>query len=269
MPSKESGIPAWQEVTLEEPFPVYAGQYRISADLAIDVERAQRFGEKEKHSSSDVIDIGLDDNLAWESHLIHFQGCDYDDQLTLVPDKEAIAALRKHLLDCAIEDDRPYAQLLHQIVWLKMQVEQPELYARMLELERTRLPFRSEAEADLQKQELAQARQSASSDANEIRKWFHDQYRELLLETAQQLVQVYKSHPELRGDEDFQVDLVDGFANWHDAAATLFGSADSYVTHDEVTNFLKQAGGSRSYISTFLKEHKSSLAGELPEYKGR
>jgi len=268
LPSKESSTPTWQEVTLEEPFPVYVGQYKIRANLAFDLEMAQRFGEKVKHSSSDEIEIGLDDNLGWKDHLIHFQDCEYDDQLTLVPDEEAIAALRKHLNDCTGTFPEPYAELLHKIVWLKMQVEQADLYSRMLELESTRLPFRSEAEADLQRLELAQARLSARSDANRIRKSFHDQYRELLLETAQQLVRVYKLHPELRGDQDFQSDLDDDFANWHDAAASLFGGADSYISRDEVVGFLKQAGRSQQYIAVFLKQEKSNLPLIDPEYHG-
>jgi hypothetical protein len=118
----------------------------------------------------------------------------------------------------------------------------------------------------LQKAELAQARLGAAGDASRIRQWFDDQYRELLLETAQQLVLRYRSHPELHGDEDFQGDLEDGFENWHDAAASLFGGADSYVSRDEVINFLKRAGRPQKYIAIFLKDQKSDLPLSLPEY---
>jgi hypothetical protein len=266
LPSEESKTPTWQEVTLGEPFPVYVGQYKIGAELAIDLERAERFGERAKHSSSDEIEIGLDDNLAWKDHLVHFRSCEYDDRLTLVPDTEAIASLRKHLSACARTFDEPYAMLLHEIVWLRMQVEQPALYARMLELERSRPVLRGEEEADLQKLEVAQAQQSAASEAHRIRQWFHDQYRGLLLETAQQLVLAYKSHPELHGDQDFQGDLEDGFENWHDVAATLFGGADSYLSREEVAGYLKQGRFSQKYIGRFLKDHKNDLPGEFPTY---
>jgi hypothetical protein len=266
LPSQQTKVPAWEEVTLEEPVPVYVGRYRVRANLAFDLEIADRFGDKTGHSASDEVEIGLDDNLAWKNRLIHFRGCEYNVQLTLVPDEEAITALRKRLNDCARTLAEPYAGLLHEIVWLKMQVEQPDLYMRMLELERTRLPFREEADADLQKAELAQARLGAAGDASRIRQWFDDQYRELLLETAQQLVLRYRSHPELHGDEDFQGDLEDGFENWHDAAASLFGGADSYVSRDEVINFLKRAGRPQKYIAIFLKDQKSDLPLSLPEY---
>lgn len=254
-------------MTLGEPFPVYVGQYKIKADLAIDLERAERFGDKAKHSSSDEIEIGLDDDLAWRDHLVHFSDCEYDDRLTVVPDTEAIASLRKHLGACASTFDEPYAKLLHEIVWLRMQVEQPALYARMLELERSRPVLRGEEDVDLQKLEVAQAQQAAATDANRIRQWFHDQYRVLLFETAQQLLLAYKSHPEVQvGDLDFQDDLEDGFGNWHDAAATLFGGADSYLSREKVAGYLKQAGFSQKYIGGFLKDHKNNLPLELPTY---
>jgi hypothetical protein len=235
--------------------------------LAIDLELAERFGEKKKHSSSDEIEIDMDDNLAWKDHLIHFRSCEYDDQLSLIPDADAIASLRKHLSACARTFDEPYAMLLHEIVWLRMQVEQPALYARMLELERNRPVLRGDDEADLQKMEVAQAQQNAAPEANLIRQWFHDQYRALLSETAQQLLLSYKVHPELHGDEDFQSDLWEGFANWHDAAATLSGGADSYLSREEVAGYLKQTGFSQNYINRFFKDHKSNLPGDLPTYR--
>jgi hypothetical protein len=267
LPSAESKAPTWQEVTLGEPFPVYVGQYKIRADLAIDLEWAERLGEK-KHSSSDEIEIGLDDNLAWKNHLVHFRACEYNDSLALIPDEDAVSALRKHLDACAETFDDKYAELLHKIVWLRMQVEQPTLYARMLELERSRPPLRSDEEADLQRQEVAQAQLSAANDANRIRQWFHRQYRGLLVETARQLVKQYKSHPEGKvGDVDFQDELEDSFGNWHDAAATLLGGADSYLSQEEVAGYLRQAGLSKKYIAGFLKGHKNNLPGELPSYQ--
>jgi hypothetical protein len=118
----------------------------------------------------------------------------------------------------------------------------------------------------LQKAELGQAQLSAGGDATLIRHWFHDQYRRLLLETAQQLVLRYSSHPELHSDPDFQGDQEDGFDNWHDAAATLFGGADSYLSRREVSSYLKQAGFSQIFIGKFLKSHKNNLPGDLPTY---
>lgn len=44
LPSQHSDLPTWQEVKLTEPFPVYVGQYRISAKLAYDEEVSGRFG---------------------------------------------------------------------------------------------------------------------------------------------------------------------------------------------------------------------------------
>lgn len=264
LPSEQANAPRWQEVTLGEPFPVYVGQYKIRAELAFDLEVGERFGEKTKHSSSDEIEVGVDDNLGWKDHLIHFHECEYDDRLTLIPDSAAIAALRKHLDSCARTFDEPYAMLLHKIVWLRMQAEQPDLYARMLELERSGPVLRREEEADLQKAELAQAQLSALGDATRIRHWFHDQYRRLLLETAQQLVLRYRSHPDLHGDPDFQGDQEDGFENWHDVAATLVGGADSYLTREEVARYLKEAGFSQKYIGVFLRDHKNNLPGAFP-----
>ncbi len=267
LPSEVSDAPTWSEVTLKEPFPAYVGQYKITADLAFDLEMAERFGQTQKHASSNEVEISVDDNLGWKNHLIHFHDCDYDFQLALVPDEEAVGALRKHLNECARTFDEPYTELLHEIVWLKMQVEQPELYSRMLELERTRLPFRRDEEADLQMQELEQARTSAAGDVKQIHNWFHDQYRELLLETGKQLVQAYKSHPELHHNQDFQEDLQSGFESWHDAAACLFGGADSYVSREEVVMFLKEAGRSQKDIAAFLENHKSNLPLATPEYQ--
>jgi len=266
LPTQPSKKPDWRSVTLEEPFPVYPGQYKLKAVLAYDLEISDRFGEPETHSTSDEVEIGMDDNLSWTNHLMHFSRCDYDVHLTLVPDSDAVAALRKHLAECTGTFPEPYAELLHEIVWLKMQVEQPELYARMLQLERSRPPLRGEDEAELQQRELEQARLSALSDAKQIQQWFHDQYRELLLETAEQLVTAYNSHPNLRDNEDFLEDLDDGFENWHDAAASLFGRADSYLSRHEVVNFLKRAGRSQKYVEAFVKNEKSDLPLSLPEY---
>jgi len=245
LPSQQSQAPAWQEVTLEEPLPVYDGQYRIRAILAIDLEVSERFGEAERHSASVELEIMVDDNLGWKDRLIHFHNCDYDDLLTVMPDSSAIAALRQHLDDCAVDRDESLAELLHEIVWLKMQVEQPSLYSRMLELEH--------------------GQTAEPGEANRIRQWFHDQYRALLLQTARQPVHAYKSHPKLHGDQEFQENLESGFENWHDVAASIFDGADSYVSREEVADFLKQAGRSQKDIALFLKDKKSNLPLMLPE----
>lgn len=266
LPSQESNEPVWQDVTLGEPFPVYVGRYRVRADLAVDLESEERFGVKAQHSSSDEIEIGLDDNLAWEDHLVHFNECEYDERLSLIPDATAIAGLRKHLYGCATTFAEPYAMLLHEIVWLRMQVEQPDLYKRMRELERSRPVLRSEEEADLQQAQLKEARLTAADDANRIRLYFHDQYRLLLLETAQQIVLRYKSHHEQKGDQDFQEDIQDGFENWHEGAASLVGGANSYLSREEVVRFLKDAGRSQKYIARFLENQKSDIPLSLPEY---
>jgi hypothetical protein len=84
------------------------------------------------------------------------------------------------------------------------------------------------------------------------------------LETAQQLVLRYRSHPDLHGDPDFQGDQEDGFENWHDVAATLVGGADSYLTREEVARYLKEAGFSQKYIGVFLRDHKNNLPGAFP-----
>jgi hypothetical protein len=265
LPSKQSQVPVWQEVTLEEPLPAYAGQYRIKASVAIDLEVSERFGSAERHAASGEVEIMVDDNLGWKDRLIHFHNCDYDDLLTVLPDVDAIAALRQHMDDCAVDRDESFAEILHEIVWLKMQVEQPELYARMLELERGSPVLRGEEEADLQKRELAQAQLTAAGDANRIRQWFHEQYRALLLQTARQLVHAYKSHPELHGNEEFEDSLESGFENWNDVAAAMFDDADSYVSRKEVADFLKQAGRSQKYVAQFLKERKSHLPLMSPE----
>ena len=266
LPSQQSNVPAWKEVTLGEPFPVYAGQYKVSANLAFDREMAERFDEKARHSTSDELEISLDDNLGWGNHLIHFRDCDYDVALTLIPQQEAIEALQHHVPDCAQKWSEDLAQLLHEIVWLKMQVEQPELYVRMLELEHGRLPFRGEDEAELQKAELEQARLSAKGDVQQIQRWFHDQYRSLLLEAGRSLVGIYKSQPELRND-GFHEDEINDFGEWYDTAASMPGGGDAYVSRSEVANLLRQAGASQNYISAFLKEHKSNQPLLRPEYR--
>ncbi|HEY3972061.1 MAG TPA: hypothetical protein VGM18_03600 [Candidatus Sulfotelmatobacter sp.] len=268
LPSQESNEPTWQEVTLGEPFPVYVGQYRIKASLAVDQEVAERFGEAPKHSSSDEIDVHLDDNLGWKDRLIHFDKCEYEAALTLLPDEDAVAALRRHLGDCAAADwPSSIDQLLHRIVWLKMQVEQPDLFSRMLDLERGRPALRGEEEADLQKVELEQAQLSASGDAKSIRQWFRDQYRDLLLQTAEQLVAKSRAHPELRDDQDFQEDLANSFENWLEATASLPGGADRYVTRQEAINFLKRAGFSQKYVTELLKHRQPDPELGLPEYQ--
>lgn len=267
LPSRPSQTPEWSTVTLGEPFPVYPGEYKLKAILAFDSEVAGRFGKLQTHSSSDEVEISLDNNLDWQNRLTHFSECDYDVRLTLIPDSQALAALRTHLSGCAKTWPEPYTELLHEIVWLKMQFEQPKLYSRMRELERSAPAMRNEDEAALQQQELEQARMNAASDANQIRQWFHDQYRELLLQTADQLVATYNSHPELRGDEDFEFDLADGFENWHDAAASLVGGSNRYMSRQEVLSYLRRAGFPPTYIQGFLKDHKSDLPLIIPEYR--
>jgi hypothetical protein len=120
---------------LEEPFPASVGQYKITAILGFDLEVQDRFGEAEEHSSSGAVEIAVDDDLGSKDRVTHFHNCDYENVLTVVPQKEAITALRHHLDDCAVEDSEFFATLLREIVWLKMQVEQPRLYSRMLVLE--------------------------------------------------------------------------------------------------------------------------------------
>jgi hypothetical protein len=100
-----------------------------------------------------------------------------------------------------------------------------------------------------------------------IRQWFHDQYRDLLLETARQLVIAYKSHPELHSDPDFRDNLENGFENWHDGAASLWDGADGYLSRDETRDFLKQAGRSERYITAFLKNKKTQLPLILSHYR--
>ncbi len=225
----------------------FPGHYRITASLQIDLEEREVIGDTRRLSPSDGVETVLDDNLGWKNQLMHFHNCDYDDALTLLPDPDAVAALRRHLDDCAVEDDRNFGDLLDKIVWLKLQRERPHLYARMRKLE--------------------QAEPGEKGDASSIQAWSHDSYRGLLLETANKLVRAYKDHPELHGNEDFEENLESGFENWHDAAATLCGGADNYVGRPEVTKFLKEAGRSQRYISDFLREHKSNLPGDLHEYQ--
>ncbi len=245
LPSQQSAAPAWHVVTLGEPFPAYAGQYKIKAILAFDLEISERFENAERHFASDEVEIAVHDNLDWKNRLIHFHNCDYDDGLTVMPDADAIAAMSQHLDDCAVDDDESFATLLHEIVWLKMQVDEPGLYSRLLELEH--------------------GQAAEPGEANRIRQWFHDQYRRLLIRTARQLVNTYKSHPELHGDQEFQENLEGGFENWHDAAASLFDGADGYVRREEVADFLKQAGRSQKYVAQFLKDKKSDLPLKVPE----
>lgn len=268
LPSQPSQKPDWRAVTLQEPFPVYSGQYKLKAVLAYDWEVSDRFGEPQSHSSSDEIEISLDDNLGWKNRLVNFDKCDYDVALTILPDEDAIAVLRRHLGDCASADwPSSIYQLLHRIVWLKMQVEQPNLYSRMLELEHTQTPPQRVDDPDPPRMKLEQSQSNAADDANRIRQWFREQYRELLLQTGQQLVAKSKAHPELRGDQDFQEDLADSFQNWLDASASLFGGADTYVTHEETINFLKRAGFSQKYVAELLKNQKSDPELGFPEYQ--
>jgi hypothetical protein len=88
LPSQSSQRPDWRTVMLGEPFPVYPGEYKVKADLAYDLELSDRFGEPQTHSSSDEVEISMDDNLSWKNHLMNFSNCDYDVRLTLVPDSE-------------------------------------------------------------------------------------------------------------------------------------------------------------------------------------
>lgn len=244
LPSQESQVVDWHAVSLNEPVPVYPGQYKIRAILAFDWEVNDRLTETQTHSTSDEVVVFVDDNLSWKDRLIHFDNCDYDDVLDTVPDADAVGALSRHLGDCAATWDTSIAQILHRIVWLKMQVEQPDLYSRMMGMEKGHV--------------------EDPGDPVRIHNWFRDQYRLLLLETARQLVAKYKAHPELRGDQDFQEDVEGSFENWHDAAASLCGGPNNYLSRAEVMNFLRQAGRSQRYIDKFFRERKSDIPLDLP-----
>jgi hypothetical protein len=49
----------------------------------------------------------------------------------------------------------------------------------------------------------------------------------------------------------------------------LMEGANSYVSREQVTTYLKQAGRSRAYAEQFMKEEKPDLPLELPEYHAR
>jgi hypothetical protein len=246
-PAQQSPRPIWQDTTLQEPFPTTAGHYKIIASLQSELEAREIFGDSQKLSPSDEVEIVLDDNLGWKDSLTHFHNCDYDDKLTLLPDIDAVAALRRHLDDCAVEvDDREYRDLLDELVWLKLQLERPDLYTEM--------------------QKFEQAEPAEVGEVSSIQAWIHDRYRDLLLETAHKFVRAYKEHPDLHGNEGFEEDLSSGFENWRDAAATLCGGADDYISRAETIKFLKDAGRSQKDINAFLAGHKSVLPGDFHEY---
>jgi hypothetical protein len=69
--------------------------------------------------------------------------------------------------------------------------------------------------------------------------------------------------------QDFGENLETGFENWYDAAAMLMEGANSYVSREQATTYLKQAGRSRAYAEQFMKEEKPDLPLELPENHAR
>jgi hypothetical protein len=249
-PHQQSQKLVWQEAKLGEPFPATVGDYAITAVLAYDLELNEQFQQGEALSTSNVVEISTDDDMGWKAKLLQFKGCDYDDELTILPDDDVIKILRRHLNNCAVEEDESFGKLMREIVWLELQVKRPEMYTRIKELEAYQ-PVEGEQPAE-------------GEESKRIGQWFHDGYRDLLLETARQLVSTYKSHPELSHDDDFSNNLESGFENWYEAAASLCGGADSYISHDEVVKFLKDAGRSREYIETFLKTQKDDVPAISP-----
>jgi hypothetical protein len=239
LPSEQSEKPVWQEFTLQEPFPSSIGQYKIAAALAFEAEIQENRGVSDTQSSSDEVEITIDDEFGWKSRLIQFPNCDYEEAVTVLPDNDAVSALRSHLNDCAVEDSESFSTVLQKIVWLELQLKRPSLYARIMQLEA--------------------GQPAAEGESNPIAHWFRDEYRALLLQTARQLVLAYKSQPELHRDEDFQDNLESSFENWHDAAASLCGGSDDYVSRVEVAGFLQEAGFSQKYIRAFLRNQKTNL----------
>lgn len=224
--------PIWETVTVEEHFPVTAGAYILGvADASIGYIEGD-LGEYLSSSSADALRIEIEDDPAWHAALFHPKGCDYE-ALRVWPEVKAISSLRRELGDCAKTDRAlDLKNAMDAIVSLELQMNHPDLYKRMQELENYETPRESEADR--------------------IRSWFQTQYRALLIEAASQLVDEYRAHPEKHQDDDFDDELDNAFDNWKDALTDFCDHEHPLVNRRESMLFLRNAGRSPEYINSFL-----------------
>ena len=227
---QRSSQPKWQEVTLDENFPMSRGRYSVTASL--DSPRDSFSGK------SQALEITLTDDPEWKTGILHFEDCNYNETLTVLHDaRSAIAALRAHLGDCAKQNDyRDLTRAIAAIVWLDLESNHTETYRSIREFHRLhsgdtlRPPYRKEPAP--------------------IRRWVRARYRELVLETANQLVREYQSHPDKRGDPDYDHDFDEAFTNWQ--KSVIVGCVP-FLNASEVQRLLRAAGRGDEYIHNALQ----------------
>lgn len=232
--AQQSSQPKWHEVTLDENFPVSAGRYSVTASAESSSDSpSESFPRK-----SQPLEITIADDPDWETKVLRFENCKYDEALTVLPDaRNAIAALRDHLGDCAKQSDYALKSAIAAIVSIDLQSNHAEIYRRIRE-------FHSVHSSDSIHPPYRQERAR-------IRRWVRARYRALVLETANQLVREYQSHPEKRGDADYSNEFDDGFANWQKSITV---GCQPFLSAAEIQRLLKAAGRSDEYIRDFLHD---------------
>lgn len=232
--AQQSSRPKWHEVTLDEHFPASAGLYSVTASVN------SLFGTPSESFSAkpETLEITIADDPDWKAKVLHFEDCKYDKTLTVLPDaRDAIAALRDHLGDCAKQNDDILNNTIAAIVWLDLQSNHAEIYQRIRE-------FHSIHSSD--SLHSPQRREPAH-----IRRWVHARYRALVLETANQLVREYQSHPDKRSDADYNDEFDDAFTNWQKSITV---GCHLLLSAPEIQRLLRAVGRSDEYIRDFLHD---------------
>ena len=232
--ARQSSQPKWHEVTLEEHFPASAGLYSVKASV-------DSFLDSPFESSSakpQTLEITITDDPEWKAKVLHFENCKYDQTLTVLPDaRNAIAALRDRLGDCAKQSDDILNNTIAAIVWLDLQSNHTEIYQRIRE-------FHSVHSSD--SMNPPHRREPAH-----IRRWVRARYRALVLETANQLVREYQSHPDKHREADYNNEFDDAFTNWRKSITV---GCLPFLSAPEIQRLLKAAGRSDEYIRDFLHD---------------
>jgi hypothetical protein len=229
---EQSSQPKWHEVTLDENFPASAGRYSVTAS----VDSSSDSPSGSSSAKPQTLEITITDDPDWKAKVLHFENCKYDEALTVLPDaRNAIAALREHLGDCAKQSDYALKVTIAAIVWLDLQSNHAGIYRRIREFHR---PHSSDRPHPPYRQESPR-----------IRRWVRARYRALVLATANQLVREYQSHPDKHGDADYNNEFDDAFKNWQKSITV---GCWPFLSAAEIRRLLKATGRSDEYIRDFL-----------------
>lgn len=232
--AQQSSQPKWREVTLDEHFPASAGLYSVTASVDSLLDSPfESFSAKPQ-----TLEITITDDPDWKARVLQFENCKYDETLTVLPDpRNAIAALRDHLGDCAKQNDDILNNTIAAIVWLDLQSNHTEIYQRIRE-------FHSIHSSD-------SFHSPYGREPAHIRRWVRARYRALVLETANQLVREYQSHPDKHGEADYNDEFDDAFTNWQKSITV---GCRPFLSAPEIQRLLKAAGRNDEYIRDFLHD---------------